>query len=335
MNDTSNPIACTVDLMAQGRNCGFLTVPHSVHRSAYGHIPVPIASFVGRNKGPSVLLMAGNHGDEYEGQVILSTLIRELDPARVNGRLTLLPMANFPAAEAGTRTSPADGGNLNRTFPGKPRGTPTEMLAHFIEHRLIAGTDLVIDLHSGGSSLYCVPFGMTSWMEGNARNDLRRRVMAALGLQVALYHAPDGDGWYSSSAAWRAGAAGFTLELGGGGTIDPDIRKAAQNGVLRALRAVGSYDDEMAAGPIPPHPPELRDESLLSAQEPGLYEPLAHAGDTVKSGQLVARIHFPETPDKPPLDVILPRGGYVLAHRVPARVVRGDGLFHIGHAEMV
>ncbi|MEQ8831934.1 MAG: succinylglutamate desuccinylase/aspartoacylase family protein [Alphaproteobacteria bacterium] len=331
MSDTTNPIACTVDLTAPGRNLGYLLVPHSVHRSAYGHIHVPVASLVGPRDGPSILLMAGNHGDEYEGQIILSGLMRDLDPDRISGRLTLLPMANFPAAEAGMRTSPADGGNLNRSFPGKPRGTPTEMLAHFIEHRLVAGTDLVIDLHSGGSSLYCVPFGMTSWVEGNEHNPLRRSVMAALGLDAALYHLPDGDGWYSSSAAWRAGAAGFTLELGGGGTVDPEIRRRARDGVLRALRVAGGYDDDGEAGPIPDHPREFKDESLIFAEEPGLYEPLCHAGDSVDAGKKAACIHFPETPGKAPLDVIAPRDGYILAHRVPARVLRGDCLFHVGH----
>lgn len=331
MNDVSNPITSTIDLSAPGRNCGYLLVPHSVHRSAYGHIHVPVASLVGQEDGPSVLLMAGNHGDEYEGQLILSTLIRDLNPEHVKGKLTLLPMANFPAAEAGTRTSPADGGNLNRSFPGKPRGTPTEMLAHYIEHRLMAGTNLVLDLHSGGSSLFCIPFGMTGWVDGNPLNDLRRRVMVALGLRAAVYHAPDVNGWYSSSAAWRAGAAGFTLELGGGGTVDPEIRQTAQEGVLRALREVGVLQDGAAAEPVGEPPPEFMDESLVFADEPGLYEPLAHAGDTVSAGQVAARIHFPDTPGKLPLEVVLPRAGFVLAHRVPARVVRGDGLFHLGH----
>jgi predicted deacylase len=58
--------------------------------------------------------MAGNHGDEYEGQVALSKLIRSLEPAEVSGRIIILPSANFPAAMAGMRTSPLDAGNLNR-----------------------------------------------------------------------------------------------------------------------------------------------------------------------------------------------------------------------------
>jgi predicted deacylase len=43
-----------------------------VHRSAYGWIPIPVAC-VKNGAGPRILLMAGNHGDEYEGQVALGS----------------------------------------------------------------------------------------------------------------------------------------------------------------------------------------------------------------------------------------------------------------------
>src|SRR5215470_8203715 len=102
-----------IDLDASGKQTGFLRLPYSVHRSAYGWIPIPIAQISnsgGNGNGPKILLMAGNHGDELEGQVALGRLIRELDPGEVHGRLTILPSANFPAAMAGSRTSPLDDG---------------------------------------------------------------------------------------------------------------------------------------------------------------------------------------------------------------------------------
>ena len=71
-----------IDLDGDGKQTGFLRLPHSVHRSAYGWIPIPIAA-IGRGAGPWVLLMAGNHGDELEGQVALGRLIRELQPGEV------------------------------------------------------------------------------------------------------------------------------------------------------------------------------------------------------------------------------------------------------------
>ena len=114
-------ITSEVDFDRDGKQQGFLRLPHSVHRSAYGWIPIPII-VIKHGTGPTVLLTAANHGDEYEGQIALMKLCRELQPKDVRGRLIMLTATNYPAAIAGTRTSPIDGGNLNRSFPGEPDG---------------------------------------------------------------------------------------------------------------------------------------------------------------------------------------------------------------------
>ena len=69
-------LRCDIDLQADGHATGFVRLPHSVHRSAYGWIPIPIAR-IANGPGPRVLLMAGNHGDEWEGQIVLGELIRK------------------------------------------------------------------------------------------------------------------------------------------------------------------------------------------------------------------------------------------------------------------
>jgi len=81
-----------VDFEAEGKHTGFLRLAHSTHQSAYGWIPIPVAS-VRNGVGPTVLVMAGNHGDEYEGQVLASQLVRELQPNQVRGQVIVLPMA--------------------------------------------------------------------------------------------------------------------------------------------------------------------------------------------------------------------------------------------------
>ena len=144
--DARSPISSEIDYETDGKQSGYLRLPHSVHRSAYGWIPIPIVQIKNGN-GPTLLLMAGNHGDEYEGQVAVMRLAKELQPEMIHGRVILLPMANFPAAKAGHRTSPIDGGNLNRSFPGDPAGTVTQVIAHYIESVLMRMADYAIDLH--------------------------------------------------------------------------------------------------------------------------------------------------------------------------------------------
>ncbi|WP_231704058.1 M14 family metallopeptidase [Cochlodiniinecator piscidefendens] len=121
-------ISSEVDFDAIGKHAGYLCVPHSVHCSAYGWIPVPVVSI--RNaSGPMLVIMAGNHGDEYEGQIAESNLARELEARDIRGRLIFLPTVNALAAQTGLRTSSVDDGNLNRLFPGNAMGSPSEMIA--------------------------------------------------------------------------------------------------------------------------------------------------------------------------------------------------------------
>ena len=146
----------TIDFEKNGKQTGYIRLPHSVHRSAYGWLPIPIAC-IKNGSGVTTLLISGTHGDEYEGQVALSKLINQLKPEEIQGRVIIVPMANFPAAKAGLRTSPIDEQNLNRIYPGDPDGSPSFMIAHYIESQLFSIADCSIDLHSGGSSLHYVP----------------------------------------------------------------------------------------------------------------------------------------------------------------------------------
>ncbi|MGC1575982.1 MAG: succinylglutamate desuccinylase/aspartoacylase family protein, partial [Beijerinckiaceae bacterium] len=142
----------TPDLERDGKALSHLGMPLSVDRSPYFQIKVAIC-VIRNGAGPSVLLMAGNHSDEYEGELSLARLIGKLEPSRMRERVTILPLANAPAVMAARRCSPLDGGNLNRAFPGAPNGAPTPRLAHFLETYLFPRHDVVFDIHAGGTSM--------------------------------------------------------------------------------------------------------------------------------------------------------------------------------------
>ena len=232
MPNAKSRLSPEIDLDGSGKQTGFLRLPHSVHRSAYGWIPIPIAQISNKGAnggGPTVLLMAGNHGDEYEGQVALGRLIRELDPGEVQGRIIILPSANFPAAMAGSRTSPLDQGNLNRSFPGDPTGGPTAQIAYYIEHELLPRCDFVLDIHSGGSSLTYLPSTL------GRRPDTPEGVERAIEL-MRVFGAPigylvDGGGWGDMTLeGYIGGKLVITKKLSGHGAdrqfhMDADDRE--------------------------------------------------------------------------------------------------------------
>ncbi|HEY4165468.1 MAG TPA: succinylglutamate desuccinylase/aspartoacylase family protein [Reyranella sp.] len=322
-------LAADIDLNAEGKATGFVRVPHSVHRSAYGWIPIPIVR-IKNGDGPNVLMQAGNHGDEWEGQIGLGNLIRALEPRDIKGRLVILPSANFPAANAGMRTSPIDDGNLNRSFPGNPEGTITEQIAHFIEHVLLPTFDYSFDFHSGGSSLAYIPSALAPRHGDEARMNTVLGMLKAFGAPVSyLAAAPQGGGRTFTSASYRQGVVSMGTELGGGGLVTPSSLKIAQDGMRRVLAHIG-----LLQGPVPaPTPTRLTeiggDDYYVYASEGGLFEPLVDLGDMVTQGQPAARIHFHHTPWRAPEMLSFKRDGLVLCKRIPARCERGDCLFHL------
>ena len=149
---STSPIRATVAFDKQGKQYGHLYVPYSYNLGGWANLMLPVA-VIARGTGPTALVLAGNHGDEYPGQIAVMRLLRELTPEHVSGRLILIPTLTMPAAKAGTRLSPLDGKNFNRCFPGSPVGTPSEVVAHYLSSVLFPLADIVIDMHTGGRSV--------------------------------------------------------------------------------------------------------------------------------------------------------------------------------------
>lgn len=152
------PVGTDMDFESTGKRTGFIELDHSDNRLAFSAIRLPVGVIKG-GAGPTVLLCAGNHGDEYEGQVILHRLMQTLTLQEVSGRLILLPALNLPAVLSGTRVSPLDGGNMNRAFPGAADEGPTRAIAGFVNRHLIGKADAILDFHSGGTATEYVDCG--------------------------------------------------------------------------------------------------------------------------------------------------------------------------------
>jgi uncharacterized protein len=328
-----SPVVSEVDFAAEGRHQGFLRIPHSVHRSAYGWLPVPVIS-IRNGDGPKVVCMAGNHGDEYEGQVALTRLARSLVADDVRGQLILLPAANTPAAIAGLRTSPVDGGNLNRSFPGDPGGGPTQVIAHYLEHVLFEGADFLLDLHSGGSSLIYLPTALVKRGHSEPDNALRLGLVDALGLPFVLTFDSDEGGAFATSAIARQGGVGMTVELGGGGFVDRANLQLVEAGLRRYLRQVGVCPGLETKTEPRRHAPRILfaddDTQFVFARSSGLFEPLVELGDRVDKGQPAALIHWPEQPWREPEELCFEAEGIVICKRAIARSEAGDCLFQLG-----
>ena len=323
-------LRCDIDLQAQGKATGFVRLPHSVHRSAYGWIPIPIVR-IRNGPGPRVLMVAGNHGDEWEGQIALGNLIRSIAPEHIRGQLVILPSANFPAAMAGLRTSPIDDGNLNRMFPGDALGGPTTQIAWWIENVLLPGFDYSFDFHSGGNSLVYLPSTLAYRDPDPIRMEKVLGLLRAFGAPVAsIVMAPQSGGRSFTASSIRQRVMSMATEVGGGGYVTPASMAAMEGGMRRLLAHTG-----LLTIPPPDAPGATRltevggDDYYVYASENGLFEPLVELGAQVGAGQPAARIHFHHTPWRAPEILHFQRDGLVLCKRGPAPCERGDCLFQL------
>ena len=322
-----------IDFDADGKTLSFLGTPYSVDRSPYYQIKTPVCR-IRNGQGPRVLLMAGNHGDEYEGEIALGRLIRRLDPARVRGEITILPMANVPAVMAARRRSPLDNGNLNRAFPGSPGGTPTERLAHFLEHELFPRHDVVFDIHSGGTSMAHLPTALIEKQVDPARMDQALALLASLGMDHAFIATNGRDAPTSMAAAARAGAIGISGEFGGGGTLTPATLAATQRAIDQLLLALGVID----APVLGPHAPADGGMQLLAldshaqaifATRRGWFEPAVDIGAQVSAGDLAGYYHDLNRLDAPEEALRFGVSGIVISRRLHTDSEAGDCLIQV------
>jgi predicted deacylase len=320
-----------VDYEADGKQSDCLRLPHSTDLSAYGFVPIPIAC-IKSGVGPTALLIAGNHGDEYEGQVALSNLAREIGAEDVCGRIIILPALNFPAVEAGRRVSPLDGGNLNRLFPGDALGSPTEMIAHYVSEVLLPMADIVIDLHAGGRSLHYLPSALARAGETQEETARLVELLGVFGAPVSSISDGSGGGGATtlSAVAQQLNVPVLTAELGGGAGLSRDGLQLAEQGVRRVLKHYGILP-EIVVEPAPGTRLMKVDgrDAFTYALTRGIFEPAVEVGEVVKAGQLAGRVHPIGWPMRQVETVYFSQSGLVACQRAPSLTAPGDCLYKV------
>jgi predicted deacylase len=318
-------LRATVDFDKAGKQIGFIHVPHSAHDDAWGVIRVPIA-VIANGSGPTVILEGGNHGDEYEGPIALGELIRTLDPGAVSGRLIFIPAINLPAVAAARRTSPLDGLNFNRAFPGDPLGSPTQQIVAYVNDALFPLADAFLDLHSGGSSLAMVPSAIIEPVADPKRHARNKAAALAFGAPMTVAIDNRGDPRTATASAARAGLTVTGTEMAGGGTVSIDALALCRRGVRNVLAHLGALAPEMADPPERPSP--LFDlpgpNAYVLATDEGVFEPFHANGAVVSAGQRAGRIHFLADPARPPAELAYEADGVLYGRRQPGKVRPGN-----------
>ena len=293
-----------------------------------GGAAVTVHELDGPAPGPTVVVLGAVHGDEPEGVLGAGRLTGPAGPRGLTrGRLRVVPVVNEPAFAAFARRDPADGGDLARTFPGDPDGGPSERLAALVRRELLAGADLLVDLHTAGR-LHDMP-PLAGYVDDGGESGRRGRAAAvAFGLPLVWRHTESGPG-RTLTVMHERGLPAVYAECPGGATVDARWSAAYTDGVLRVLDLLGMLD---GPAPAPAAPGRQRhvtgggnlDVDVLRAARAGLWQRAQQAvpGEPVSAGQplgelLDVRGRVLET-------VAAPRDGVLMLLRREAPAVVGD-----------
>jgi predicted deacylase len=299
------------------RKTGWLEVARLASGSV---LSLPLMVIVGVQSGPTVGLIAGVHGDEYEGLRTIWDLYHELNVASMRGSVVMVPIASPAAFQASSRTSPLDGVNLNRVFPGRAAGSVSERIASVLVEQVVARCNVLLDLHSGGAIMELLPLVMVS------REDLATAgvpdLIRATGLPL-VWFAPQYRGTLAQAALAR-GIPALTVEVGGLGRLDTSGVATMKDAVLSALRHTG-----VVHGSGREQRPQAEVEGeFLKADVGGFFQGAVSLGQRIASGEPYGAIldHF----GTQIAQLVAPHDGVVSALRTSPPVQVGDQLILIG-----
>lgn len=278
-------------------------------------LTMPAAVLSDGRDGPRMVLVAGQHGDEWNGPWILHRLANELDPDAVRGTLVILPIANPLAFNEGSRVSAVDSIDLNRTYGGGRPRKPTEHLGTLLWRSVFSQADYLIDLHSGGPGEY-LPFVATP----NGKD-----LELARALNLRFIHTPgQTKAGFLVNACQQAGVHAVLIEVGGGRSLDEQYHREVLDGLVNLMRAVGMLPGDPVLGPEP-YVFERKD--IVSAPCAGFFQPAVRLGQRVREGDLLGTI----TPilAAEGAEVRAPRAGIVLYLRREPSVGEQDSLVHL------
>ncbi|MFN3969854.1 MAG: succinylglutamate desuccinylase/aspartoacylase family protein [Gemmobacter sp.] len=284
------------------------------------HTPVALSVHVvhGAKAGPVIFVSAAVHGDEVVGVEIVRRLLRLPVLAGMAGTLLAVPIVNSFGFLDHSRYLP-DRRDLNRSFPGSPRGSLAARLAHTFRTEILARATLGIDLHSAAIHRTNLPQIRVSPGQPEAQ-----RLAESFAAPVMLTSKMR-DGSLRAEAA-KAGVTMLLFEGGEGLRADEGAVQAALAGILRVMAALRMIPASAAprARRATIHCPRSE---WLRAPGAGMIVLRAALGARVEAGQVLATVSDPFGEDE--IDLVAPRAGLILGRAQMPVVHEGDAVFHL------
>ena len=280
---------------------------------------IPVHIIVGSKRLPRLALIAGVHGDEYDGILALHEIARDWAPRDLMGTVIVVPVANPFAFAAAQRRTPQDDKDLNRVFPGTSNGSLSERLAHLLAAGLLLQTDLVFSLHGSAS-----PGRLAPWLEFFDRPDQVGTASYAAALAsgfLDLIALPALPGTLQT-AMGELGVPVIEGEVGGRGAARRENVEYYKGRALAVARHLGILGNAETAAPTGHRVWHLHS---IETDATGIFLREVELGAPVHAGDLLARVA--DIHGRVVATVRAPADGVIGYHRVHAGVRPGDRLF--------
>ena len=279
-------------------------------------VTVPLRVICSRRPGPVVFVSAAVHGNEINGTGIIHELMFGGALKVRAGTVILVPVANPYGFETHDRYMP-DGRDLNRHFPGSPRGSLARRVADTLFREIVRRSDYGVDLHTAAGQRTNYP---------NVRADLSdERVLAlarAFGSEVIVDSA--GPAGSLRREATAVGCPTIVLEAGEPLKMQPGVLEAGVLGVTNVLHWLGIVEGSPSK---PDYQIEVRNRRWVRAEVGGLLHYHVAPGEAVEAGQPLAT-NFSIYGDQQNT-LFAPKDGIVIGVTTRPAVKPGEPVFHL------
>lgn len=278
---------------------------------------MPVAVVNGRKPGPHVFLSGAIHGDEINGVEIIRRVLPRLDARRLAGAVIAVPIVNVFGFVNQSRYLP-DRRDLNRSFPGSPRGSMASRLANLFMEEVVGQCQFGIDLHTAAAERTNAP-----QIRANLDDDVTKPLAHAFGAPYII-HAKVRDGSLRQAATER-GIRILLYEAGGVQRFEQGAIAIGVDGILRVLEGLGMGTWDL---PAPAPGVEMRKTQWVRAPRSGLATLDVALGEEVTAGAVIGSIG--EALGGRRTGLRAPFAGHVIAISQNPLVSQGDALVHIG-----
>ncbi|MDH3730979.1 MAG: succinylglutamate desuccinylase/aspartoacylase family protein [Acidimicrobiia bacterium] len=283
-------------------------------------VALPVLVVHGRYDGPTIWLSAAVHGDELCGVEIIRQTLDGLDPRLMHGTVLAVPVVNVHGFNTGDRYLP-DRRDLNRSFPGSPRGSLASRIAHLLMTEIVARSSVGIDFHTGSDRRTNLP-----QIRGDLDDPDTLALARTFGAPIAI-HSRLRDGSLRQ-AATEAGATVLLYEGGEASRFDAEAIAAGRDGTHRILTKLGIVPN---GDPGPGETLLSRHSRWVRAHRSGILHLDAGLGARVSQGDIVATI---VDPFGKRLSRLTARSdGVIIGHTQHALVNQGDAVAHIAEID--